>query len=223
MPLSIERAEQDKTLSRARVFVSASIPDPERWDGEFDALEITDAVVSLARAFLTAGARLVTAAHPTIAPLLLYVAAELPDVTRERIIVYQSRLFTDVLPPATRRFEDEGFGVMVWTPAVPGEDPDSANRSQSLDIMRRQMLGEAEPDAAVFIGGMSGIRDEWELFGEVCPGRPRYALAYPGGEARSLADSQLTDDVALSASLSSSRIYPTVWRQVVDDLRSKLR
>jgi hypothetical protein len=37
--------EKDRTL-----FVSASIPDPDRWEGEFDALEITDAVVSLARA-----------------------------------------------------------------------------------------------------------------------------------------------------------------------------
>ena len=222
MPLRIDRAEQDKTLTDTRVFVSASIPDPERWDGAFDALEITDAVVSLTRTFLTAGARLVTAAHPTIAPLLLYVAAELPDVSRERIIVYQSRLFTDVLPPATRRFEEEGFGVMVWTPAVVGEDPDPANRTQSLDIMRRQMLSEEQPQAAVFIGGMGGIRDEWELFGEICAGRPRYAIGYPGGESRSLAETQLTDDVALGDSLSSSRIYPSVWRQVLEDLRSKL-
>jgi len=29
------------STSRAQsIFVSASIPDPERWDGEFDALEI---------------------------------------------------------------------------------------------------------------------------------------------------------------------------------------
>jgi hypothetical protein len=42
------------------VFVSASIPDPRRWEGEFDALEITDAVVALARTFLTAGFRVNT-------------------------------------------------------------------------------------------------------------------------------------------------------------------
>lgn len=221
MPLSIELVEQEKALDGKRVFISASIPDPSRWDGEFDALEITDAVVSLARALLTAGAKLVTAAHPTVAPLLLYVAAELPDVPRGSIVVYQSQLFTNVLPPATRRFEEEGFAELVWTPAVAGEGPDPTNRSESLDIMRHKMLAETDPDAAVFIGGMSGIRDEFELFEEICPGRPRYALGIPGGVARLLANEGSTEDAALNASLRSSRIYPSVWRQVVDDLRDR--
>lgn len=91
MTLKITPAEMssgDRSL-----FVSASIPDPERWDGEFDALEITDAIVSLTRIFLTAGWRLVTAAHPTIAPLLLYVAAELDVEGDRRISIYQSESF----------------------------------------------------------------------------------------------------------------------------------
>src|ERR1700692_4396104 len=92
------------------LFLSASIPDPQRWDGEFDALAITDAVVALARVFLTAGWRLVCAAHPTIAPLLLYVAAEIPDRGERRVSIYQSMLFEDVLPTATRRFEADRVG-----------------------------------------------------------------------------------------------------------------
>src|SRR5207248_3048115 len=92
---------------RESIFISASIPDPTRWEGDFDAFEITDAVVALARACLTAGFRLVTAAHPTIAPLLLYVAAEFPAAPSPRVVVYQSDLFADVLPSATRRFEAE--------------------------------------------------------------------------------------------------------------------
>ena len=117
MPLTF--APMQPAPPRAQsIFVSASIPDPERWDGEFDALEITDAVVSLARTFLTAGFRLVTAAHPTIAPLLLYVAAEFPSAATERVAIYQSELFTDVLPAATRRFEAEGVGRLEHTDLV---------------------------------------------------------------------------------------------------------
>src|SRR5690242_534250 len=104
MTLKITRAAIPSAGDRS-LFVSASIPDPERWDGEFDALEITDAVVSLARVFLTAGWRLVTAAHPTIAPLLLYVAAELSVEGDRRISIYQSELFSEILPAATRRFQ----------------------------------------------------------------------------------------------------------------------
>jgi hypothetical protein len=73
MSLRVTRISVPEDIGRT-LFLSASIPDPERWDGEFDALAITDAVVALARTFLSAGWRLVTAAHPTIAPLLLYVA-----------------------------------------------------------------------------------------------------------------------------------------------------
>ena len=38
---------------------------------------------------------------------------------------------------------------------------------RSLEVLRRQMFEETKPDAAVFVGGMEGIRAEYELFGEV--------------------------------------------------------
>ena len=75
MPADFLPMDQPSPGGRA-LFLSASIPDPERWSGPFDALEVTDAVVALARASLTRGYALVTAAHPTIAPLLL---RELPS------------------------------------------------------------------------------------------------------------------------------------------------
>jgi hypothetical protein len=227
VPLTLDHAEPDPILNGASVFVSASIPEPERWQGPFDALEITDAVVALARSFLTVGIRLITAAHPTIAPLLLYVAAELPDVAHGRIVVYQSEVFEEVLPPETRRFEEEGFGELVWTPAAPGETPDPGNRAESLSLMRRQMLAETQPQAAVFVCGMAGILDEWELFAGDRPGNPRYPLGYPGGEARRLVETRLdeaaiVDTDTLHGLLAGSSLYPTVWRAVLGDLRTHL-
>lgn len=142
MTLHFDTQSPERVPAGTTVFVSASIPDPKRWDGPFDPLAITDAVVSLARVFLTAGARVVTAAHPTIAPLLLYVASELPSERPPEIVTYQSDLFEDVLPPETRRFEQEEIGRFVWTPKAEGERPVPGEWDQSLAVMRRQMLAE---------------------------------------------------------------------------------
>ena len=215
MTLKITPAAIAEAAGRS-LFVSASIPDPERWEGEFDALEITDAVVSLARVFLTAGWRLVTAAHPTIAPLLLYVSAELQEEGDRRIAIYQSELFGDILPTATRRFEALGIGEIVWTKAVEGDRPLPGEWDRSLEVMRRQMLTETRPDAAVFVGGMHGIPDEYALVSELRPECPRYAIGHPGGAARVLVDQQPPS--AIRDRLLRGTIYPALWRTVLDGL-----
>ena len=207
-------AETESLESRA-VFLSASIPDPERWSGSFDAYEVTDAVVAFGRAVLGAGGVLVTAAHPTIAPLLLYIAAELPvESARDRVIVYQSDLFERVLPAPTLRFEEAGVGELRWTPAAEGDTPEPGSWDNSLRTMRRQMLEEADPVAAVFIGGMEGIRDEFELFGEMYPDRPLYPVGRPGGEAADLAETQ---ELRIP-DLHDGDVYPALFRRVVADI-----
>jgi hypothetical protein len=218
MPLDFTPMQTRSPRSES-VFVSASIPDPRRWDGEFDALEITDAVVARARTFLTAGFRLVTAAHPTIAPLLLYVAAEFPSESGERVAVYQSDLFADVLPVATRRFEADGVGRLIWTAAAKGDLPEPGAWDDSLSVMRRQMLGETEPVAACFVGGMEGIQTEYSLFTELFPEHPTYPIGRPGGEARTLVGSR---DSTLTDQLANNGTYPALWRAVILDLESNL-
>jgi hypothetical protein len=197
------------------LFLSASIPDPERWDGGFDAFAITDAVVAVARTFLSAGWTLTTAAHPTISPLLLYVAGELPPEGRQRIVTYQSELFGRILPDATLRFEEQGIADLRWTPAAPGDRPVPGRWDRSLEVMRRHMFEEAAPVAAIFVGGMEGIRHEYELFGELWRERPRYAIGAPGGAARELAEGS----ERLGRLLAESPVFPTVARAILDDLR----
>lgn len=205
----------EPALMGRAVFLSASIPNPLRWNGYFDPLEITDAVVAVARAVLSAGGVLVTAAHPTIAPLILYVAAELPDRAERYVLVYQSLAFDDILPEATRRFEAEGVGSIIRTPAIADEPADPTRAPQSLSVMRSQMLTETEPAAAIFIGGMAGIPDEYALFAELRPGRPTYPLGFPGGEARVLAEASRS---RLGDQLRNGAIYPTLARAIVDDI-----
>ena len=207
------RRESAAGLAGRAIFLSSSIPDPRRWRGVFDPREITDAVVALAREVLHSGGDLVTAAHPTIAPLILYVARELVGQgTRPHVSVYQSRLYEDVLPEATQQFVDEGIGSVHWTEAVNGEEPEHGKSSQSLLGMRQRMLEESNPAAALFIGGMGGIVDEHRLFRECYPDRMTYALGRPGGEAARLVD---TSPRELSEALALGDVYPAVARRVV--------
>lgn len=208
-------ASGEPRLAGRAVFLSASIPNPVRWNGYFDPLEITDAVVATARAVLSAGGVLVTAAHPTIAPLLLYIAAELPNRNERSVLVYQSAAFDDILPEATRRFEAEGVGSIIRTPVIADEPADPTRAPQSLAAMRSQMLTETEPAAAVFIGGMGGIPDEYALFSELRPGRPTYPLGFPGGEARVLAEASQS---GLGDELRNGSVYPTLARAIVGDI-----
>ena len=199
------------------VFISASIPDPTRWSGDFDPLEITDAVVAVARTLLTAGYQLVTAAHPTIAPLLLYVAAELDLADNRNVSIYQSRLFENDLPAATLRFEELGVGRIVRTRAEPGDEPEPGRWDESLRVMRQQMLLETRPIAAVFIGGMEGISEEFTLFNRLEPGGATYALGKPGGAARDLPE---TRSLQLERELRDGDVYPSVASWIHEDLRS---
>jgi hypothetical protein len=197
------------------LFLSAGIPDPDRWDGAFDPLEITDAVVAGARALLTAGGSIVTALHPTIAPLLLYIAAEFPALEGSRITVYQSRLFENILPAATARFFQGGAGVFRWSEAVAGDQPLPGRWDDSLKLMRESMLSETDPVAAVFIGGMEGIASEYEIFHSLFPARRWYALGRPGGEARLLGE---RTQPPLWEILRGDESYPTMFRLLVENL-----
>ena len=219
MPLRIEAMRQAPTLAGRSVFLAASIPEPARWEGDFDPLEITDAVASAARAVLTSSGTVVTAAHPTIAPLLLYLAAEFPASDRPGVVVYQSRLFESVLPQATRRFAEAGFGDVRWTDAVQGDIPEPGRWDQSLLRMRETLLTETQPVAAIFIGGMGGIPEEHALFRQMLPQRPWYAIGRPGGAARDLSRAW---DGDLQAELLDGAVYPSMMRRVVADISRSL-
>lgn len=205
-----------RVLAGKVVFLSASIPSRRPWADNFDALEITDAVVAVGRSILSAGATLVTAAHPTIAPLLLYVAAEVSSAERPAVSVYQSEVFASIMPEETRRFEAEGVGIVVRTQAVEGEPPNAQFAPRSLELMRRRLLEETQPVAAVFIGGMDGIPREHDLFTELRPGFPTYALGRPGGAARALAEDSPS---RLKELLTHGDVYPSIGRAIVEDIR----
>jgi hypothetical protein len=220
MSLKFDSGSPSEALRDICVFLGGSIPDPQRWEGTFDAREITDAIVAAARAILTAGGILVTGAHPTIAPLLLYIAAEIPrDPNNPRVLIYQSALFEPVMPKETRRFQQEGIGALRITEAAPGERPIPGEWDHSLRIMRQRMFSDTNSRAGIFVGGMQSIRAEVELLREKRPIAWTYPVARPGGEASRLL--QFAPE-SLRELLATSDVYPTLFRKVVEDLASRL-
>jgi hypothetical protein len=179
------------TLHGRNVFLSASIPH-DNWPQEFDALEITDAVVACVSAVLAADGRILSGGHPAITPLMLRVAQDFrplraPD-GRALVTVYQSALYEGLIPEPTKQLQETGLGELEFIPAVPGDRAVKGQNRRSLSLMRDKMLApKNDPAFAVFIGGMDGIRDEYDMFSRDFAERPVYAIGAPGGEARVLA------------------------------------
>jgi hypothetical protein len=189
------------------VFLSASFPQPGRAEkfAASDPAALADAVTAVARAVLHRDARLICGGHPTITPLLLYVASEYG--WRNQLIVYQSERFRGVVPDETWRLSKDGYGELRFTPTIGEKDED-------LRVMRREAFSCADYRGAVFIGGMEGIIDEYNLFGKLQPRAQRFALSGPGGAAAELPYTVAADVVDVA-----SRRYVAVALEIVRALR----
>lgn len=135
------------------VFLSASVPDPDAPNFVLpgDAAAISAAISALL--YVTLGRRkLVWGGHPAITPMIWSVAEDMGIDYGQWVELHQSLLFEDEFPEETRRFRN-----VVFTDAI-GNDRDA-----SLRAMRERMINGTDYCAAVFIGGMSGINDEYAM------------------------------------------------------------
>ena len=232
MSREIERHE----LHGKWVFLSASYPAPERscvYAEKADVRAISNAVVELARAVFDAGGSLVFGGHPTISPLVLRIAESAEEPPGEngapRVRVYQSAVFSGVEAEASKRIGQLRIGQQIATESVSGEHPIFRNGAlapesvtKSLDRMRRRMIEDNKPVAAVFIGGMEGVEDEYRIVAEY-PDVRRYLVAGPGGAARILAEQGnpvAPDDAVedLTEALGHSQLFPWRMRSLVADM-----
>jgi hypothetical protein len=83
--------------------------------------------------------------------------------------------------------------------------------------MRELMVERSEAVAALFVGGMEGIREEYDLIGDHRPTASRLPIGGPGGAARQLepvgpAGEPVTSDVRKQL---ASHHYPLVAAIVV--------
>ena len=160
------------------IFLSASVPVPGR--GNYFETADPFLIQSAVREFVTVvlGRRvLVWGGHPAITPMVWAVCEDLGVDYARAGVLYQSTFFADVFPE-----ENQRFGNVQYVEAVPND------RAASLLHMRNAMLSRDDLAAAVVIGGMEGILDEYKLFATVHPSATVRAVPAPGGAARQLSD-----------------------------------
>lgn len=154
------------------IFLSASVPDPKRgpkYAATADSVAITTAVSALVH--VTLGRRiLVWGGHPAITPMIWVVAQDIGVDYGHWVQIYQSRYFQDEFPEDNARFDN-----VTYTDDVSGD------REKSLLAMRERMFSEHQFKAAVFVGGMSGIVQEYELFRKLQPNAAVVPVISTGG------------------------------------------
>ena len=158
-----------------KIFLSASIPSIDR-DYSFyktaDIIAIRDAVRALA-AVVIPNAQLVWGGHPSITPLIRNVMAKMNSNLNDHVTIYQSLYFENKFPEENKDFEN-----VIKIKAVEN------NRSDSIQKMRNEMIRNNNFKAAIFIGGMEGIIDEYELFRQVHPKAKLLPVASTGAGSR---------------------------------------
>jgi hypothetical protein len=174
------------------VFLSAGVPDPRRgpqYAKTADTVAITAAVSALVH--VTLGRRLlVWGGQPAITPMIWVVAEGLGIDYASWIRLYQSKHFADEYPEDNQRFQN-----VIYTDDV-GHD-----REQSLRQMRERMFSDFNFTAAVFIGGMGGIVQEFDLLQQMQPQATLLPVISTGGAVHDIAQrmgsipSDLRDDL----------------------------
>lgn len=161
------------------IFLSASVPDLRQgpqYAETADTVAITAAVSALVH--VTLGRRLlVWGGHPAITPMIWVVAEGLDINYGSWVKLYQSKHFVDEYPEDNQRFQN-----VTYT------DDINHDREQSLEHMRKQMLSDFEFSAAVFVGGMGGIIQEFDLFQQLQPQATLLPVVSTGGAVRDIAE-----------------------------------
>jgi hypothetical protein len=186
------------------LFLSASVPLPDRdprYHDTADVIAIRDAVRALTTTVLP-HAQLHWGGHPSITPLIKAVAQDVGLLGTTHVHLYQSEYFRPVMPE-----ENDAFEQIVFVPA-------GTTRESSLEEMRRIMMTSVKYDAAIFIGGMEGVEDEFKLFRSLYPDAPVYPVASTGAAARVLYERD-RKSLDLPVSLSTDYAYASMFRDVL--------
>ena len=191
------------------VFVSASIPDPQR-DARYhttaDVVAIREAVRALAAAVIPR-TPLVFGGHPAITPLIRHVAERVGH--DNRITIYQSEFFRSFYPS-----DNVFFRNMVVVGDVPGD------REASLLRMRTTMFRSTEFAAGVFIGGMEGVEQEFELFRSICPQAKWFPVGSTGAAARLVLAAHGGElSASQRASLENDLVYGPMFEELLGYVR----
>lgn len=173
------------------IFLSASIPLHERdpkYIESVDVIAIRDAVTALVEVVIPKY-RLIWGGHPSITPLVYQVVLK-KEREGERLIqkhvkLYQSRFFEKYFPEDNNQFENV---TLV----------ESTGEIESSKLaMREEMFRSKQFAAGVFVGGMEGVEQEFDLFREYHPNARFIPVASTGAAAEILYRKMEYDDERL--------------------------
>lgn len=186
-----------------KVFLSASIPYPDRDKKYYDTADIVsirDAVRALATVVIPK-AHLVWGGHPSITPLIRFVMDRMNADLKKHITLYQSLFFEDKFPPDNFAFENI---VLIEK---------RNNRDESLELMRSKLINENDFKVGIFIGGMEGINDEFIMFKERHPNALILPVASTGAAANILYENQQGFNIRLK----NDYAYMALFRDLLND------
>lgn len=158
------------------IFLSAGIPENEP-DSDFfttsDIVAIRDAVRSLAAVVLTDNV-LVYGGQPAITSLIRYILYKTTLEHKDNILLYQSAYFKKEFPSDNefipkKRIIDVGIDL-----------------ESSLSEMRYQMINSHRFSVGIFIGGKSGVIEEFNMFRKLHPDAIILPIASTGAAAKAL-------------------------------------
>ena len=172
------------TTDIKNIFLSASVPLPERdlkYIETADIIAIRDAIVALTTVVLPHH-RIIWGGHLSITPLIYYVMQKLNLNIQEHVKLYQSLWFEDQFPEDNNKFKN-----IVFTDK-------QGDIFSSIQLMRQKMFSENDFSAAVFIGGMDGIKDEYKMFLEYHPDALLLPIASTGAATKIVYENLLPEN-----------------------------
>ena len=181
------------------LFLSASVPIEGRAEGKYlasaDVIAIRDAVIALASVVLP-HYHLIWGGHPSITPLIANVLRHSNKVVNKSVTVYQSGYFVKVFPKENKDVEH----IVVTK--------DLGDVGKSLALMRNEMIANNDFAAAIFIGGMNGVEDEYKMFTECHPDAMVFPIASTGAAAQIIYESNKDKfDERLKTDLAYSSLF----------------
>lgn len=111
------------------------------------------------------------------------------------------------------------FSNIVITPAVRNSEDEKQNILDSLAVMRERMLTDSPVYAGVFIGGMEGVIDEYELLKKYSINK---SLIYPIASTGAAA-CVIYDDLVERKQIDNTRFLTDYcYSSLFDDLLNKI-
>lgn len=199
--------------SKPVIFLSASMPTKDRDHRFFDSADfiaIRDAVVALVNAIIP-NYKLVWGGHPAITPIIHDIFKKRGFDYNKHITIYQSNYFSGKMPKENQQFDN-----VILTQEVRCHADENRNISESLAIMRKRMLTDNPIYAGVFIGGMEGVLDEYNLLKFYTNGKSKiFPIASTGGAARILYKEMLDRQELYNPRLLTDYCYATLFNDLL--------